>query len=353
MNMQAQPNGDFSLEAKVALLKTPGTYPESPTRVDSIETHMSWVFLTDRHAYKLKKPVRYPYLDFSSLAARERFCREEYRLNQPLAPGVYLGVVPLAVDDTNTAHFDGKGRVVEWLVKMRRLPEDRMLDQLIKAGRLVPVDVASVADVLVGFYRKATPLMLDVNAYRGRLSATMTRNRDVLATPSFGFSAEQLRTVFEKLSAFLTNAPEVFDQRIREGRMVEGHGDLRPEHVCLESRPVVFDRLEFNRDLRIIDPADELAFLSMECERLGSTLVRDVLFETYGRATGDRPLQTLINFYTAHRACLRARLAALHTVDAPPSRWPHWLDVARDYLQIAADYADRLARAAADSSRCG
>jgi aminoglycoside phosphotransferase family enzyme len=346
---QAQPDVDHALKTKVALLKKPGSYPDSPARIQTIETHMSWVFLTDRYAYKLKKPVRYPYLDFSSLEARERYCREEYRLNQQLAPGVYLGVVPLCVDDANIARVGGEGRVVEWLVKMRRLPGNRMLDQLIKAHRLAPRDLDPLAAILVRFYSEARLISLDAQTYRARFSATIARNRDILATPNYELPAEQVRTVHERLLTYLETVPELFDRRAREGRIVEGHGDLRPEHVCLETRPIIFDRLEFNRDLRVIDPVDELSFLSMECERLGAAFVRDVLFGAYARVTGDAPPQTLVSFYMAHRACLRARLAALHTVDAPPSRWPQWLTVAADYLRIATDHSERLTGTAADS----
>ena len=346
MTAQARPHVDGALETKVALLKEPGSYPDSPTQVQTIETHMSWVFLTDRYAYKLKKPVRYPYLDFSSLEAREHYCREEYRLNQQLAPGVYLNVVPLCVDDANNARLGGPGRVVEWLVKMRRLPENRMLDRLIKAHRLASRDIHLLATVLVAFYCKATPISLDVQAYRERFMETIARNRDILATPHYELPAELVRTVHERLLTYLETSPDLFDRRARERRLVEGHGDLRPEHVCLEPQPIIFDRLEFNRDLRIIDPVDELSFLSMECERLGAAFVRNILFGAYVQATGDAPPQTLVSFYMAHRACLRARLAALHTVDAPPRRWPQWLAAAADYLHIAADHSDRLAGSA-------
>ncbi|HEX9813043.1 MAG TPA: hypothetical protein VGA88_13280 [Burkholderiales bacterium] len=348
---QAQRSGDLALDAKVALLKKADFYPDSPARVRAIETHMSWVFLTDRHAYKLKKPVRYPYLDFSSLGARERYCREECRLNRRLAPGVYLEVVPLGIDEADTPRLGGDGRVVEWLVKMRRLPEDRMLDRLIKAHLLTPRDVEPVAAVLVEFYREATPIALDARTHRARFSATIARNRDILAAPHYELPAERVRTVHETLLRHLESASGTFDRRVREGRIVEGHGDLRPEHVCLETRPIIFDRLEFNPDLRIIDPVDELSFLSMECERLGAVFVRDVLFDAYVRTTGDLPPEALVNFYMVHRACLRARLAALHIADAPRSRWPHWLAVAADYLGIAARYCDRLAGTAAGAPR--
>lgn len=338
---------DLALDAKVALLKKPNTYPDAPRKITAIETHMSWVFLTDTHAYKLKKPVRYPYLDFGSLGAREFNCREEYRLNQRLAPGVYLSVVPLCRVGADSARLEGEGAIVEWLVKMRRLSADRFLDNLIKAQALAASDVAAIAAVLVEFYREAGPIPVSARAHRERLIGSIGRNRDVLAAPAHALPAAQVQSVHGTLLNVVETSSELFDQRVRDKRIIEGHGDLRPEHICLEKRPIIFDRLEFNRDLRIIDPVDELAFLSMECERLGAAFVKGLLLEAYMHASGDTPPDVLINFYTAHRACLRARLAVLHTVDAPPSHWPHWRAAAADYLQIAASYCDRLVADAA------
>ena len=336
-----------TLEAKVGLLKDPRTYPIPPRQITAIETHMSWVFLTDTHAYKLKKPVRYPYLDFSTLQAREWNCREEFRLNQRLAPGVYQGVVPLCLDPSTAARLEGEGAVVEWLVKMRRLPADRMLDRLIEKRALIPADVDGLAELLVAFYRESAPIALSGATHRAQYRAAIRLNRAALARPEHELPAALIEDVYATLMRTVDGAPELFDRRVREGRIVEGHGDLRPEHVCLEPRPIVFDRLEFNRDLRIIDPVEELSFLSMECERLGAPFVGQVLFDVYVKATADTPPQALRDFYMAHRACLRARLAALHTVDAPRSMWPKWTAVAAEYLRLAESYCIRLADASA------
>ena len=142
---------ELDLAAKVALLRQPQTYPEAPSRIDTVETHMSWVFLTERHAYKLKKPVRYAFLDFSTRAARRRNCAEELRLNQALAPGVYLGVVPLVRDESGNARLEAEGRVLEWLVKMRRLPADRMLDRLIRQRAARESEIEELARRLADF----------------------------------------------------------------------------------------------------------------------------------------------------------------------------------------------------------
>lgn len=336
---QADRPMEVPLDAKVALLMDARTYPEPPpSRIETVETHMSWVFLTDTRAYKLKKPVRYDFLDFSTLTARERNCREELRLNQALAPGVYLDVVPLAVDTTGAVRLERDGPVVEWLVKMRRLPADRMLDRLIRAGAVQRADVVRAAEWLAAFYRNSPAVACTGSAYRAQYRQMIEQNRQTLARPEYRLPAAPLAEVHESLVLVLERCADMFDRRAGDGRIVEGHGDLRPEHVCLEARPVVFDRLEFNRALRLVDPVEELCFLSMECARLGAPFVYDVLFDVYERTTGDAAPAELKRFYAAHRACIRARLAVLHTTDLPRAAWPKWVDAAREYLRLAQRY---------------
>lgn len=349
MTPRADKHDVLTLEAKVALFKEPRTYPEPPREIVSIETHMSWVFLTDKYAYKMKKPVHYPYLDFSTLDAREWNCREEFRLNQRLAPGVYLGVVPLCWQASDVVRLEGEGTAVEWLVKMRRLPAARMLDRMIEKHDVTPAAIRGLAELLVAFYRESPTIVLNAAAHRAQYRTAIELNRNILSRPQHELPAALVAKVHAALSRTVDDAAELFDQRVRAGKIVEGHGDLRPEHVCLEAHPIVFDRLEFNRDLRIIDPVEELAFLSMECERLGAPFVGEILLDVYARITGDAPPKALLDFYMAHRACIRARLAALHTVDAPPATWPKWNAAAAVYLELAAGYGDRLASASTNS----
>lgn len=342
MTLSAAASPELDLPQKVALLKDPGTYPHRPTHVDTIETHMSWVFLTDTHAYKLKKPVRYDFLDFSTLAAREWNCREELRLNQPLAPGVYLAVVPLAVGRSGALRVEEAGTAVEWLVKMRRLPAERMLDHLIRAHRLKDSDIKRLAQPLIAFYRSAPPVAITGSAYRTQFERMIALNRAVLSDPRYRLPAGLVSEPHAALCETLASTPEMFDRRAQQGRIVEGHGDLRPEHVCLEERPIVFDRLEFNRAFRLLDAVDELCFLSLESERLGAPAVGRLLLDAYRAATGDRAPQRLQCFYSAHRACIRARLAVLHTNELEPAAWGKWLDSARDYLARAQNYGRLL-----------
>ncbi len=325
----------FDLATKVAALRAPHTYSEKPARIDTVETHMSCVFLTERHAYKLKKPVRYDFLDFSTLAARRRNCGAEVRLNRRLAADVYIGVVPLTVERDGAIRVDGKGETIDWLVKMRRLPADRMLDRVIRQDRLDPENVHELALLLAGFYRGSAPIRMSGQAYRHTLRESVQANCAELALPVYGLPGKQVQTVREAQFALLDHEPELFDARADEGRIVEGHGDLRPEHVCLEPKPVIFDCLEFNRAFRIVDAADELSSLAMECERLGAPMVGEELLSTYAQVTGDKAPERLTRFYKAGRACLRAKLAIWHTRELDKRDWSKWQELAIAYLRLA------------------
>lgn len=332
-----------TLADKVRVLRDPATYPEAPRAVEARETHMSWVFLTERHAYKLKKPVRYDFLDFSTLARRRADCEEEVRLNRRLAPDVYLGTVALTADARGTLRLGGDGEVVEWLVHMRRLPAEHMLDARIRAGRLDEAELRRVALRLADFYRNCAPVAFGAGDYRTRFADAIEFNRRELSRPGHQLPGEMIAAAHAALAGCLERDAALFEARVSAGRIVEGHGDLRPEHVCLAPDPVVIDCLEFNRALRIVDPAEELAFLAMECAYLGASEAGEQLARTCLAAMGDAPPARLVTFYKLFRATMRARLAIWHVHELEPKDWPKWRQSAQAYLALAATYARDLA----------
>jgi aminoglycoside phosphotransferase family enzyme len=333
------------LETKVALLRQPDTYPDKPDHVEAVETHMSWVFLTDRYAYKLKKPVHYDMLDFSTLALRQQDCEEEVRLNRRLAPDVYLGTVPLTVDSSGAMQLGADGEVIEWLVKMRRLPSECMLDQAIQHDKVDEADIHNVALKLSRFFRECSPVELPSEQYRAEFEKNIELNRRELLTPDYELPQDVIRKIHDDQIDFLRRESGLLDSRAAAKKIVEGHGDLRPEHICLEPDPVIIDCLEFYRPFRITDPADELSFLAMECDRLGAPFIGKELFRTYENVTHDQPPSRLQNFYKAYRACLRARLAIWHTRELEKQDWPKWQDRAREYLLLAETYCAQLSKA--------
>jgi aminoglycoside phosphotransferase family enzyme len=296
---------------------------------------MSWVFLTDTCAWKLKKPVRYDYLDFSTPEARRRNCEEEVRLNRRLAPDVYLGVVPLTIADWPNFKLGGEGQPVDWLVHMRRLPADRMLDQAIANHTWTEQDIQKLGLLLAEFYGHALPVPMTAAEYRNRLTSDLRASQDELTASEYALPTDLVNSVIAAEMKYIEIHAELFDERVRAGKIIEAHGDLRAEHVCLEPQPVVIDCLEFNRNFRLLDPVSELTFLSLECERLGAPRVGALLLETYQLETRDRAPRQLLGFYRSYHACLRAKIAVWHLRDCGVASATKWTDKALQYLEVA------------------
>lgn len=318
---------------KLRFLSAPSSYAFGPASVETIETHMSYVFLAGARAYKLKKPVRYPFLDFSTLQAREADCRAELRLNRRLAPHVYLAVLPLTAQGDRLA-IGGEGAVVDWLVEMRRLPHDVMLDRLIAQGGPSDAQLGDICDLLARFYRGAERSDISAQAYVARFHAEQRLNREVLTRPDFAFR-DRAAPLLDRLDDRLAAARPRLAARVTEGHVVDGHGDLRPEHICLNHPVVIFDCLEFNAALRQVDPFDEIALLGVECTQLGAgTLLRRLAEELACRLGVATPMD-LVALYGAWRAALRARLSFAHLLEPAP-RDPHkWAPLAGRYLSLA------------------
>lgn len=339
MSRRGEPG--ITLADKVAFLRDPASYPDRPTTVEAIETHMSWLFLTPAHAWKLKKPYRHDLIDYATPAARERHCRLELRLNRRFAPQVYLAVVPLVVRDRRLA-LGGRGHAIDWLVKMRRLPERLTLEHALQSGALRAADIHRVVDWLAAWFDRAPRARIAPATYRRRLRDDIAATADELARPAFALPARRIATLADALTAFVAERGELLDARVRAGRIVEGHGDLRPEHIYLTDPPTVVDCIEFSRRLRQRDPVDELAFLASECDRLGHPEADGRIFARWQRASGDAPTRALVEFHKCRNALIRAKIAAWHTLDPDTGPRRPWLTRAREHLHHAAAYATRL-----------
>ena len=326
---------DVDIARKVTFLSSPQAYVERPTQVEIAETHFSWVFLTDRHVHKLKKPLRCDGADFSTVEARRRNAEAELRLNRRLAPGVYLGIVPLTLASRRGLAIDGKGVVVDWLVKMVRLPSEQMLDQRLVGGNWQWADIHALAGSLAKFFGMARRVSIEPMAYLDRFRAERRASRRAFYSSGSRPLQHASECVIRCIWASMARHYGLLLQRVDDRRIVEGHGDLRPEHICLGPAPRIIDCLEFRRDLRCLDPVEELAFLAMECERLGARGIERVLFRHYCRRTSDCPPPVLTAFYKAIGALIRARIAILHLQERPvrgPLKWPKR---AAEYLEIA------------------
>lgn len=339
MNRQAT---DIDISTKVAFLSRPSSYADHPVRVEVIQTHMSWVFLTEQLVYKLKKPVKLAFLDFSTLEQRRLNCLAELRLNQRLARGIYLDVIPLTLSHSGRLELGGNGEPVDWLVRMRRLPRESMLDDAIARRQVDRFQVRRFARVLADFYQHAEVESLTTDEYIRRFKLGIHSNDKALMKSVNLLPGPQISRISNALRRFLLRERDIFDARVEAGRIVEAHGDLRPEHVCLTDPPVFIDCLEFNRRFRVMDSVDELAFLAMECEHAGAPFIGPVLFETYRQCSGDDPPCLLVYFYKAYRAQLRAKLSIWHLRDHDESETDKWVEQTKGYLLLAARSAEEL-----------
>ncbi len=324
----------MSIDRKVEFLSQQA-FPGEVTKV--IETHMSWVFLTGRRVHKLKKPVRLDLLDYSSVEARRRDCEAEVRLNQELAPEVYLGVVPLVLGAAGL-QIGGEGSVQDWLVVMRRLPAGQMLDSRLRTGPVSAAELRRLARTLVDFHERSEPVPMAPDDYRRRLARGLEVHRQILTRSELGLSAVDIEAGIDVLAGWIGRSTALGD---RASRLIDGHGDLRAEHVVLAPEILIIDRLSFNADLRIVDPLHELALLVVECERLGASQAAATLLDQYCRIATDPCPPALTSFYTAEKAMLRARLSIAHALD-PGVELLHWQRVAERYLDIAGAQLDVL-----------
>jgi aminoglycoside phosphotransferase family enzyme len=300
---------------------------------EAIETHFAWVFLLGDRAWKLRKPVRRDPMDYSTLDARRRGAEAEVRLNRRLAPHVYLGIQPLTRTADGQFAIGGGGAVVDWLVEMHRLDRHRMLDEMLAGGRATDADLDRVVGLLADFYRHEAPAVTDGAALAGRLRAQVDANHGVNATLE-GANATELR---DAQRAFIGAHGEWLDARASGGCIVEAHGDLRPEHILLDQPPAVIDCLEFDRNLRILDRAEELEFFAMECSRLGHAATGErIARECLARLADDAPSQLRL-FYRSHRAATRAKLYVWRASEPDGGIPGHWLETARAYLRVALD----------------
>lgn len=327
------------LNEKLQFLGVTENYPEPTEALEVMQTHHACLFFTDRHVYKMKKPIRYGRIDYSSLKLRERACNEEYRLNQRLAKHTYLGVIPLVIDRCGNFALNVDGRVVEWLIKMHRLPHTRMLDVAAPRDLASEEDIQNMLRKLFRFYRQAPVFHFSEGVYGEQLRERLAEVHQELLRPKFRLVADLVQDTVERLSTYLDGHLSVIEQRQKAGHIRDVHGDLRPEHVCLEPRedPQIIDCLEFDPELRRLDYMEELAYFGMECRHMGQAWIEERCVEYYGAESDDTDINArLWNFYAAFRATTRAMHCVWHLLDSKAAE--RWTGRAKEYLKDAHFY---------------
>ncbi len=290
--------------ALVEALKKPAAYGDRVAKVRVAETHISWVFLTGEFAYKIKKPIKLPFLDFSTLELRRHFCDEELRLNQRLAPNLYLGVVPIGGKPSSPRV--GAEPAIEFAVKMRQFPDDARLDRRLAATDLAPALRAFAAN-LARFHSGLPPLA--PHGARADAIAAMRDNFAVLEKQVPPAELEPLRAWTERCANAIG---PLLERRGTRGRYRECHGDLHLENLLLlDGEIVAFDALEFDPKLREIDVASEAAFPVMDLLAHDRPGLGYTFLTAYLEAGGDYDGLDVLRFYMVHRALVRAKVRAI------------------------------------------
>jgi aminoglycoside phosphotransferase family enzyme/predicted kinase len=329
-------------EKQLKSLLKPAAYPEPAADVQLLQTHVSWIFLAGEFAYKVKKPVDFGFLNFTTLDRRRFYCQEEVRLNRRLCPEIYLDVVPLRECPSGVC-FHGDGRIVDYGVKMVRLPAERMADRLLARGELTGADVIRIARTVAGFHRTAERGG-EIDSY-GSLEA-IRRNweenlRHLEEFAGMTISRKDLRLLQRWGDRFLADKAGLFADRIENGFIRDCDGDIHLENICITDRVCIFDCIEFNNRFRYSDTAADIAFLLMDLESRGRKDLADIFLDEYLEASGDNGCRELLPFYQVSRAVVRGKVESLRLHDATMSaaekraageRAARYLRLARGYL---------------------
>ena len=304
------------LSALIAAMSKGEFYPHHPSWVELRQTHISYVFLAGPYVYKIKKPLRLPFLDYSTLAQRHHFCQEEIRLNRRLAPATYLAVVPIRREGERFSLAESSsadGHIVEYAVKMNRLPEDQMLSFRIAGDSVEPDHIRAIAKKLASFHETASVEKAEAlggpQAIGAKVLANFQETRRFINRTIGPKTFEKIQAYSE---AFLRENFDLLRSRALKGRVCEGHGDLRAEHVCLLNDIIIFDCIEFDEGLRYGDIASEIGFLSMDLDFLGARALAVDLEEIYASLAQDPALRSpLLPFYKCYRAYVRGKVESL------------------------------------------
>jgi aminoglycoside phosphotransferase family enzyme len=322
----------------VQALLDPKIYPDTPQRVEMVQTQMSFVFLTDRFVYKVKKPVDLGYLDYTTLDKRHALCHKEVELNRRLCPDAYLGVLSITRGESGIS-IEGEGEVIEYAVKMRRLPQERMLDVLLANNQVTTEMIARVAERVAEFHRKAEP----VTGLGGLDTLTTNTEENFSQTEAYigrTISEERYRHIRDWTRRFIAGNASLFGKRVADGKIKDCHGDLHAAHICFTDGICIYDCIEFNDRFRYCDVAAEVAFLAMDLDRYGRADLSQGFVDAYVDRSGDREIPELLNYYKCYFAYVRGKVNNFQLDDPhiPEKEKEKTREVARHYFELAESY---------------
>jgi aminoglycoside phosphotransferase family enzyme len=322
----------------IQALLIPETYPHPVGDIKLMQTQMSYVFLTGDFVYKVKKPVDLGYLDYTTLEKRLYYCQREVELNKRLCPDAYVGVLTIN-NDNRAFSIDGKGNIEEYAVKMRYLPQERMLNILLAQNQVSVDMIKSVARIISDFHKRAEI----IKGFGAPDTIKLNTDENFSQTEKYvgqSISKETYRRIKDYTENFIDKNTPLFDKRIEEGKIRDCHGDLHAAHICFTDNICIYDCIEFNDRFRYCDIAAEVAFLSMDLDHNNRPDLADDFVNAYIESSNDNEITQLLNFYKCYFAYVRGKVACFQLDDAhiPDEEKAGILANARSYFNLAASY---------------
>jgi aminoglycoside phosphotransferase family enzyme len=298
-------------------LLDPYSLPDKTGSVSLIQTHISMVFVGDEFVYKVKKPVDFGFLDFTTLDKRKHYCEQEVKLNQRLAQDTYIGVLPIIYDGLRHRIGPEEGEIVEYAVKMKKIPEELLMNSLFGRGELREEHLREIARVLANFHQNAERSPeIDKFGEPGVFRINTDENFEQTAKyVDMTISSEDFHTLRQWTDDFYRQQGDLFQERITSKKVRDGHGDLHMEHVCLTEKLAIIDCIEFNDRFRYGDTLVDIAFLLMDLEYHGGKDFARQLWRFYGQETGDTGMDVLLSFYKVYRAYVRGKVNSFQLDD--------------------------------------
>jgi len=288
-------------------------------KTDLIETHISWILLTKKFAYKIKKPVKFSFLDFSSLKKRKFYCFKELKLNSRTAKNVYLAVMPIKKFNDKIFSGKSKGKTIDFVLKMKRLPEKRKMSFLLKKNKVRKKDIKILAKTIALFHRKAKKIRKGFYALPSLLQKQINDLNSVkeIIQKNLGKNyVKKIDFILRKSNKFIKENKELLIERKNKGFVRECHGDLHSGNIFLMKKPIIFDCIEFNESFSFIDVASDLAFLAMDLDSFNKRNLSNLLVKEYLKETIDEMLEFLLPFFKCYRANVRAKVNAFQLLNA-------------------------------------
>ncbi len=331
----------LQLPEVVRALLDPKAYPDASQGVEIAQTQMSFVFLAGDYVYKVKKPVNLVYLDYTTLEKRHFYCQREVELNQRLCPDTYLGVVPIT-RNRGGIFVEGRGEVIEYAVKMRRLPQEAMMNVLLAKNQVSTEMVTRVARKLAEFHQKAETNATisgfgDIDAITENTEENFDQTIKYIGKT---ISQEKYQHIKNYTRNFIESNASLFRKRLADGKIRDCHGDLHAAHICFTDNICIYDCIEFNERFRYCDVASEIAFLAMDLDHYGRADLSRSFVDAYVSFSQDKELPQLLSFYKCYRAYVRGKVESFKLDDPHISEEEKAkvLAVARKYFELAEEY---------------